>query len=769
MRMMAAILVALCASAEGDIPALGWEARSDWVDVRELGAEGDGVADDTEAIQAALDGVTNGTTVYLPAGTYRVTETLTLTGPLIGVAVIGHGRETRLVWDGEEGGKLLVDDGVAYSRYVGLTFEGGGTAAVGFFHHSDNRFETEVQHRHLAFRGFTDSGILADHQDSYALAETVFENCLFEDCGRGVGFVSFNDYNYTFDGCEFRRCGVGIDCSHGNYYARDTHFEGSATVDIRSAPEHACSVRRCTSVGSAAFIQHGNSVSPISIQDCQVAGWTGANGAVTIASAPALMFDCGFSEPPDNGPAVRLPRGGQRLIVSGNSPGALLGNQGQTAISAVGGAEAKVGARNGVSPEFPNARVYEVPEGERQGSLRDARESFLRDEAEVPTQVFDVKQDFGAVGDGKADDTAATRAAVEAARNQGKGAIAYLPTGTYAISETIEVTGSDYTVGGTGFLTRVRWAGPEGGTVFRVRGTTNVTLENLTIGHHDGGQATNAIDIHHVGSGGESSMVYDGVFVYGMYQKQPFRQGLRFEDLGPEETVIMRHVQGNLRFIDCARATILGNATYEGSVVVEGTDERRDGFLGFMTRLATLTTHGLYLRDNQSIVMSDFYVEQADNGFVFEGSEGTPPGRATIGGAKLHFTIDEERPDDGTAMTIRDYAGQVFFGPDQFYVEPTDAAIRHEGSSPFDLFVLGNCFYRTRLDVRKGTSARVYLVGNESVGVIEEDTAEPAAWEAEDVTEDDTLAQLTRALDDLRRLGEVDLRLNHPDRASGRQ
>ena len=747
MHAIAASLAALCACAQVqvDIPVLEWEAGSDWVSVRELGARGDGVADDTEAIQQALDGVANGSTVYLPAGTYRVTETLTLTGPLIGVTVIGHGRETRLVWDGEEGGKLLLDDGVAYSRYVGLSFEGGGKAAVGFFHHSDNRFETEVQHRHLAFRGFTDSGILADHQDKFALAETVFENCLFEDCGRGVGFVSFNDYNYTFDGCEFRRCGVGIDCSHGNFYARNTHFEGSTTVDIRSRPEHACSVRRCTSVGSAAFVEHRNSVSPMSIQDCRVAGWTGASGAVIIASAPAVMFDCVFLEPPDDGPAVRLPRGGQRLIVSGNEGDGLLGN------------------------EFPNARVYEVPAGEREGSLQDARESFLRGEEEVPAEVFDVKRDFGAEGDGKADDTAAIRAAVEAAREHGKGAIAYLPTGTYAISETIEITGTDYSVGGTGFVTRVKWVGEEGGTAFMVRGTTDVTLENLTIGHHDGGQATNGIDIHHVGSGGASSMVYDGVFVYGMYQKQPFRQGLRFENLGPQETVIMRHVQGNLRFTDCAQATILGNATYEGSVIVEGRDERRDGFLGFMTRLATLTTHGLYLRDNHSIVMSDFYVEQADNGFVFEGSKGTPPGRATIGGAKLHFTIDEKRPEDGTAMTVRGYAGEVFFGPDQFYVEPTDAAIRHEGSSPFDLFVLGSCFYRTRLDIEKGTSAGVFLVGNESVGVIEKDTAEPAEWEAEDALEDDTLARVGRALDDLRRLGEVDLRLNHPHRASRQQ
>ena len=78
------------------------------------------------------------------------------------------------------------------------------------------------------------------------------------------------------------------------------------------------------------------------------------------------------------------------------------------------------------------------------------------------------------------------------------------------------------------------------------------------------------------------------------------------------------------------RATVLANCSYEGSVVVEGKDKARDGLLGFQTRLATIVTHGLYLRDNHSIVMSDFYVEQADNGYLFEGAPDDPPGRATI-------------------------------------------------------------------------------------------------------------------------------------------
>jgi hypothetical protein len=45
----------------------------------DFGAVGDGVADDSSAIQAALDAITANTTLYFPAGTYKVTQSLTIT------------------------------------------------------------------------------------------------------------------------------------------------------------------------------------------------------------------------------------------------------------------------------------------------------------------------------------------------------------------------------------------------------------------------------------------------------------------------------------------------------------------------------------------------------------------------------------------------------------------------------------------------------------------------------------------------------------------
>jgi hypothetical protein len=724
------------------IPTLGWTVRSDWQSVRAHGAVGDGKADDSAAIQKVLDRVADGTTVYFPPGTYRLTATIRVTGPLIGVSLIGHGRDTTLLWDGPSGGSVLVIDGLAESRVVGLQFEGGSKAAIGCHHNSDHRFETEVRHLHLAFRNFTTAGVLADPKGKFALAETEFRNCLFENCGRGVSFTSFNDYDFTFDGCEFRRCGIGIECVHGNFYARNSHFEASSEVDIHAAPEHGSSVRRCTSFGSRAFLRHLNGVAPITIQDCHVACWTGQAGAILLSGAPAAVFDCSFSAGPA-APAgqspVRIARAGQRLVVSDNR--------------VKGGGELIQAGQGG--------HVYVVGPGKRKGSVASAQQRFLTEDVRIAGRVLDARRDFGAVGDGKADDSAAIQTAIDAARAAGGRAIAYLPTGSYIITRTLQVTGGDYYVGGSGFRSCLVWRGTEGGTMIAVHDPQDVTIENLAVGNHDAGAMNNAIDILQTGGDGPSRMTYDAVFVFGMYQRQPLRKGLHFRGLGDKAVVVMPHVQGNLRFIDSARATFLANCTYEGSVVVEGKDARRGGLLGFQTRLGTITTHGLYLRDNHSIVMSDFYVEQADNGFVLEGEAHLPPGRATIQGAKVDFTHND-KARDGTVLDIRGYAGEVFLGPDQFYASLPRVPILFRGTERLDLYLWGCCFYKTHLEAATDPALHLHLLANEGVAVDAAKGTLTRENRAEDDLPADQYDHLAPALDDLRRLGEADLRINHP-------
>lgn len=66
-------LTALPTPVKSDIPDL--PPMNTWINIRSLGAAGDGIADDTTALREAI---AKYRTIYLPSGQYRVTDTITL-------------------------------------------------------------------------------------------------------------------------------------------------------------------------------------------------------------------------------------------------------------------------------------------------------------------------------------------------------------------------------------------------------------------------------------------------------------------------------------------------------------------------------------------------------------------------------------------------------------------------------------------------------------------------------------------------------------------
>ena len=119
-------------------PALGWLPACN---VKDFGAFGDGRADDTEAIQKAIDTAVHlpGATyrVVLPAGNYRITRSLFLERFTNSLHLQGAGDSwlvnpapTRLTWDGEPGGVML-DACAAYgTRLSDLCLDGNGRAGI---------------------------------------------------------------------------------------------------------------------------------------------------------------------------------------------------------------------------------------------------------------------------------------------------------------------------------------------------------------------------------------------------------------------------------------------------------------------------------------------------------------------------------------------------------------------------------------------------------------------------------------------------------------
>jgi hypothetical protein len=85
----------------------------------------------------------------------------------------------------------------------------------------------------------------------------------------------------------------------------------------------------------------------------------------------------------------------------------------------------------------------------------------------------DVKKDFGAVGDGTVDDTAAFQAALEAMREHRKFCVLYVPSGTYRLTRTLSTLRKGHTdnmvtvVGEDPARTVLRWDGPVDGTMIQ--------------------------------------------------------------------------------------------------------------------------------------------------------------------------------------------------------------------------------------------------------------------------------------------------------------
>lgn len=100
------------------------------LNVLDFGAVGNGVADDSAAIQAAINAVpAGGGEVYFPGGTYLVNTKITLNGRL---SLIGESRNNTFIKAGTVGMTVLEQNGSAYNmRIKHLGINGDSKAAFG--------------------------------------------------------------------------------------------------------------------------------------------------------------------------------------------------------------------------------------------------------------------------------------------------------------------------------------------------------------------------------------------------------------------------------------------------------------------------------------------------------------------------------------------------------------------------------------------------------------------------------------------------------------
>ena len=743
--MLMFFLIGACMHAAPSLPSLDWIPGSDWINVKDFGAKGDGKTDDTAALQKAFNKLANHTTIYLPPGRYIISEMLVWKGEkrLLGVTVIGHGKDTVLEWRGEKGGKMIMDGGITLSRYVGFELDGNNSAAIGIWHHNHNFFETNIRKRFIAVRNVTEIGICFEKNsiDGLSTAEITFENCIFENCNTGVSFVSFNDYNYSFEGCFFAKNRYGIFGEHCNFYVRECRFEDNQT-DIHAKPEHMCSVRRTVSTGSGVFLDYNNSVSPMTVENCYVADWKG-EAAILSAGAPLTVFDCTFK---GKSTPVKLNNKHQKIVVSENT--------------VIGGGELL---------NLAPVDLVVIPAGKRKAMKLGFDINFLKSTVKTPKFMLDAVKDFGAKGNGKTDDTAAIQKAIDAAAKRGNGAIAYLPAGIYRTTDTLKISGKDFYFGGCGVGSKIKFDGGADKNAIEVRNPQNIVLENFSFEHPQNIQSSGGVpieeqaprygaDIMQFGSDKPSFITYCGVFCFGKYRENPTWYGFKLHDLTKNDQIHAKYIEGNFTISGSTGAEVLSNCSFEGTLTIEGKNGKAPtGFFGFMTRLVTLSAPCMYVKDNASVIVSDFYMEQSrKENIIMDGKAGQAPGRVSLGLAKL-----QKRDKDKHYISIdfNNYNGVLGVLSGQFYRQNDIMNFIAGKDAKVDMNLLGCCFYGFKYHLGSD-NIKMNMAGCSFVGTANNDKAEKADEPEKFISNP---AKMTSLLDDFRELGEYDMKYNYPE------
>lgn len=422
-----------------------------WLNVKtDFGAVGDGQADDTQKIQAALDAIRNNSqraALYFPRGTYRLTQTLAVKRSVDAESkdIIIAGEDpavTAFVWDGAPSGVMLRYE-AWYSKFTRLALDGKNKARCGVAH--GPMFSTHNEFSDVWFKNLA-VGIEAGTGASLGNAETVVERCRFEHCSEtGISIQDANSLDWFIRRSQFTECKRGVSnlAGAGNFHVYESIFRDSSEADVSIGNTGYFSIRNNHSKGARAFFSAAplNSCASVTIQGNAVCAPTGV--PIRIGNlGPVLLIDNYFEDfqgtVADFEPSAGL---------------ALIGN--------------RYTASNSVRGSFSPIRMDEFVVGTNQNVIMPMPST----PPPAGRTVIEVAPGAG---------SAAIQSAVDSAALQ--DLVVHLPAAIYLIDRTIVVPPRrNLWICGDGAKTALRWAGQGRGPVLRILGPSKARLQDLKI------------------------------------------------------------------------------------------------------------------------------------------------------------------------------------------------------------------------------------------------------------------------------------------------
>jgi hypothetical protein len=238
----------------GSVPTNVGDKLAQTVSVKDFGAVGDGVTDDTDAIQTALDEC--GTTLkslFFPAGTYKVTAPLVWPGSaseLAGFMLYGESANVRsgsvsnatiINFTATSGALFDLTNGNFNGTIKNIDCYGSGSSNTIYGIQTFN-FKSAVL-ENVSFSNFK----YGFYASSAGLFYSIIRNCHFVSCERGVYLLASLVNGTIFDQCRYNSCDYGFYTTYAGapLTIMGSWFEGCTTNGFYGADATIVNFHNC--------------------------------------------------------------------------------------------------------------------------------------------------------------------------------------------------------------------------------------------------------------------------------------------------------------------------------------------------------------------------------------------------------------------------------------------------------------------------------------------------------------------------------------------